>query len=95
MIKLLKLHIIILILLSLPGLMVPVSLLTPIDFFPDIVGIIAMLYAILWVLHTLITSLFMGGLVFFRFGRTEQAVISTHGIIFILMLAYAILLLSS
>ena len=93
--KLLKLHIVILILLSLPGLMVPVSLWTPLDLLPDMVGILAMLYVILWVLHTLITSLFMGGLLLFRFGRTEQAVISTHGIIFILMSAYAIFLLSS
>jgi hypothetical protein len=93
--KLLKLHIVILILLSLPGLMVPVSLWAPVNFLPDIVGIIAMLYAILWILHTVITSLFIGGLSLFRFGRTEQAVISTHGIIFILMSAYAIFLLSS
>jgi hypothetical protein len=83
-----------LILLGLPGLIVPVSLWGPVNF-PDMVGILAMLYAILWILHTLITSLFMGGLLFFRFGRTEQAVISTHGIIFLLMLAYAIFLLSS
>lgn len=93
--KLLKLHIVILILLSLPGLIVPVSLWAPVNFLPDIVGILAMLYAILWIVHTLITSLFMGGLLLFRFGRTEQAVISTHGIIFIFMSAYAIFLLSS
>ena len=93
--KLLKLHIVVLILLSLPGLMVPVSLWAPVDLLPDIVGILAMLYAILWVLHALITSLLMSGLLLFRFGQTEQAVISTHGIIFILMSAYAIFLLSS
>jgi hypothetical protein len=93
--KLLKLHITILFLLGLPGLLVPLSLWAPANILPDILGITAILYVMLWIIHTVITSLLMGGLLFFRMGRTHQAVVSTHVIIFIVMLAYAIFLFSS
>ncbi len=93
--KLLKLHITILVLLGLPGLLVPLSLWAPANLLPDILGIIAILYVMLWIFHSLITSLLMGGLLFIRMSRTHQAVISTHVIIFIVMLAYAIFLFSS
>lgn len=95
MMKSLKLHIIILILLSLPGIIAPISLWVPANLLPDIVGILALLYVMLWIFHTIITSLLMGGFLWFRFGRTEQVVISTHLIIFMVMLVYAIWLFSS